>query len=134
MNPQIYNPKRKPKGALKMDALTYSEVNGYRSPDLTLPQEDEVQLGKYGLLRRSYLKQHRKGLFAMLLMNGKLNAHLMEIEQTAQQSMETMVREMAAAQGVTEELKAQDQMLWVGRMNNIRHSAEEVILEELIHS
>ena len=117
-----------------METLTYSEVNGYRIPDLALPQEGEVQLGKYGLLRRSYLKQHRKGLFSLLLMNGKLNEHLMETEQTARQRMDVMVREMAAAQGVTEDLKARDQMTWVGKMNNIRHSAEEVILNELIHS
>ena len=117
-----------------MDALTYSEVNGYRIPDLALPDEGEVQLGKYALLRRSYLKQHRKGLFSLLLMNGKLNGHLMETEQTARQRMEVMVREMAAAQGVTEELKARDQMAWVGKMNNIRHSAEEAVMAELIHS
>lgn len=117
-----------------MDALTYREVNGYRIPNLELPQEGEVQLGKYALLRRNYLKQHRKGLFSHLLMSGKLNAHLMETEKTAQQRMEVMVREMAAAQGVSEQLKAQNQMEWVGRMNNIRHRAEEAVLNELIHS
>lgn len=116
-----------------MDGLTYSEVNGYRIPDLTLPEEAEVQLGKYSLMRRSYLKQHRKGLFSLLLMNGKLNEHLTETDKTARRRMEMMVQEMAAAQGVTEELKARDQMAWVGRMNNIRHSAEEVVMRELIY-
>jgi len=117
-----------------MEALTYSEVGGYKIPDLVLPEEPEVELGKYGLMRRRYLMEHRKGLFSRLLMNGGLNPHLMEIDQTAQERMDLMTAQMAAAQGVTEELKARDQMTWVGKMNNIRHSAEEAIRAELIYS
>ena len=117
-----------------MEAITYSQVDGYRLPDLTLPDEPEVTLGKYGLMRRAYLKNHRKGLFARLLMNGGLNPHLTETEQTARERMELMTKQMAAAQGVTEELKESDQMQWVGLMNNIRQAAEEVILNELVYS
>ena len=118
-----------------MEALTYSEVNGYRIPALTLPGgEPDAELGRYALMRRKYLKDHRKGLFSRLLMNGGLNPHLMEIERTANERMELMVPQMAAAQGVTEQLKASDQMRWVGMMNNIRHSAEETILNDLIYA
>jgi len=99
-----------------------------------LPDEPEAELGKYGLMRRNYLKTHRKGLFARLLMSGKLNRHLTEIEQTARERMDLICGQMAAERGVTEDLKARDQMEWVGRMNSIRHSAEETILSELIYS
>ena len=117
-----------------MEALTYSVVNGYQIPDLALPEKPEATFGKYALLRQNYLKIHRKGLFSRLLMNGGLIPHLTEIELAARERMDLMVSQMAAAQGVTEELKARDQMEWVGRMNNIRHSAEETILAELIYS
>jgi len=118
--------------------LTYSRVGDYNIPDLTAPEEPEVAdrlvCGKYALLRKSYLKQHRRVLYTNLLTSGRLNAHLMEIEQTAMSRMEQIIAQMAAAQGVTEELKASDQMKWVGLMNNIRHSAEETILNDLIYN
>ena len=117
-----------------MNGLTYSEVSGYRIPDLTLPEEPETELGKYALMRRCYLQTHRKGLFSRLLMNGGLNSHLMEIERTARERMDLIVSQMMVTRGVTEELKANNQMEWVGRMNNIRHSAEEAILQDLIYS
>jgi hypothetical protein len=117
-----------------MNEVTYSEVNGYRIPDLALPDEPETELGKYGLMRRSYLKEHRKGLFSRLLMNGGLNAHLSEIDRTARERMTLMVPQLAAERGLTEELKARDQMKWVGMMNAIRHSCEETILQDLIYS
>ena len=116
-----------------MMEITYRTENGYRLPNLLPPQEPEVQLGKYALLRKSFLQQHRRVTYTNLLTAGKLNAHLMEIEQTAQHRMEQITAEMAKAQGVTEQLKATDQMQWVGLMNNIRHSAEEMILNELIY-
>ncbi len=125
--------KKKTKGVSSME-LTYREENGYRIPNLTLPDEPEVTLGKYGLMRRRYLKSHKKGTFSRMLMSGELNPHLMEIERTAYEQMEHIVTQMAAAQGVTEELKASDMMEWVGKMNNIRHSAEETILAELIYA
>lgn len=114
--------------------LTYTMQGGYNLPDLTVPEEQEVVLGKYALLRKTYLKQHRRVLFTNLLTSGRLNEHLMEIEQTARSRMEQITSQMAAAQGLTEELKASDQMKWVGLMNNIRHCAEETVLNDLIYS
>lgn len=114
--------------------LTFTTQGDYRLPNLLPPQEAEVALGKYALLRREYLKENRRVTYTNLLTSGKLNAHLVEVEQTAFSRLEQMTSEMAKAEGVTESLKASDQMKWVGLMNNIRHSAEEVILTELIYS
>jgi hypothetical protein len=127
---------RKPtslKGVLNMN-LTYRREGDYNLPNLLPPQETEVHLGKYALMRRRFLKENRRVTYANLLTSGKLNSHLMEIEQTALTRLEQMVPQMAKAEGVTEELKATDQMKWVGLMNNIRHSAEEAILSELIYN
>lgn len=106
----------------------------YRLPNLAVPEQPQVHLGKYALLRRSYLKEHRRILFTNLLTSGKLTEHMMEIEEAAQNRMEQIVKGMAAQDGVTEELKARDQMEWVRRMNAIRDSAEEVIRRELIYN
>ena len=114
--------------------LTYRMEGDYRVPNLAVPEEGQIILGKYALLRKNYLKQHRRTLFVNLLTSGTLNEHLTEIERTAQERMELITRQMAAAQGVTERMKAENQMQWVGLMNNIRHSAEETILAELIYS
>lgn len=116
-----------------MNEITYTMQGDYNLPNLLPPQEPEMQLGKYALLRRKFLKQHRRVLYTNLLTSGKLNTHLMEIEQTAVSRMEQLTAQMAQTEGVTEELKASDQMKWVGLMNNIRHSAEEVVLNELIY-
>ena len=116
-----------------MSELTYTMQNGYRLPDLLPPQEPEMHLGKYALLRRTYLKQHRRVTYTNLLTSGRLNQQLMEIEQTALSRMELLIGQMAKAEGVTEELKASDPMKWTGLMNNIRHAAEEMILVELIY-
>ncbi|MCD7954280.1 MAG: TnpV protein [Lachnospiraceae bacterium] len=117
-----------------MNELTYTMQNGYRLPNLLPPQEPEVPLGKYALLRRTYLKQKRRVAYTNLLTSGKLNQHLMEIEQTALSRMEQITAQMVKAEGVTEELKARDPMKWTGLMNSIRHSAEETILNELIYN
>ena len=114
--------------------LTYRMEGDYRVPNLTVPEESPVILGKYALLRKKYLKQHRRVLYLNLLTAGTLNAHLTEIEQTAMSRMEQLTVQMAAAQGVTEKLKAENQMQWVGLMNNIQHSAEELILSDLIYT
>ena len=125
--------KHRPKGAKNMD-MTYTMKGGYRLPDLLPPQEPETALGKYGLLRRKYLKEHRKVLFTNLLTSGKLNEHLAEIDRTARQRVEQTVTAMAQAEGVTEDLKAADPMKWVGLMNNLRNAAEETVLAELIYN
>lgn len=114
--------------------VTYTMKDGCRLPDLLPPQEPETALGKYGLLRRKYLKEHRKVLFTNLLTSGKLNEHLAEIDRTARQRVEQTVTAMAQAEGVTEELKATDPMRWTGLMNNLRHSAEELVLNDLIYA
>ncbi len=117
-----------------MNELTYTMQEGYRLPNLLPPQEPEVELGRFALLRRSFLKEHRRVTYINLLTSGNLTAHLMEVQQTAQTQLEQLTRQMAQSLGVTEELKAADQMQWVGLMNNIRSSAEETILRQLIYS
>ena len=112
--------------------LTYTTRGDYLLPDLNVPESPKI--GKYGMLRRSYLREHRDGIYTGMLLSGKLNGHLEEIDRTASEMMNRLTTELAKAQGVTESLKASNQMKWVGLMNNIRHSAEEVILTELIYS
>jgi hypothetical protein len=107
---------------------------GYYLPNLTLPEDSTYEISRFGLMRRRYLKNHRKALFTTLLMSGKLNAHLHEIDQTAHERFFRMTEQMAKAEGVSEQLKALDQMLWVQKMTNIRARAEEVIREELIYN
>ena len=115
-------------------ALTYREEGDYMIPNLALPEEGPVSLGKYALLRKKYLKQHHRPLYINLLTTCTLNQHLMETEQAANEQMELLTKQMAAAQGVNETLKARDQMKWVGMMNNIRQAAEETILNDLIYA
>lgn len=114
--------------------ISYTLVGDYYLPDLTLPEEKQYDIGRFGLMRRHYLKEHRKGLFASLLTSGKLNEHLYEIDRTANQRLERLSQQMAKAEGVTEQLKAENQMLWIQRMANIRNRVEEIIREELIYS
>ena len=117
-----------------MEALTYRMEGDYRVPNLTMPEEGQVVLGKYALLRKKYLRQNRRTFFVNLLTSGKLNAHLMETEQTANERMGLLTSQMAAAQGVDEKMKAADQMKWVGLMNNIRQAVEETIYRDLIYA
>lgn len=112
--------------------LTYTMQGDYLLPDLTVPESPT--LGKSGMLRRSYLKDHRDGIYTGMLLTGKLNAHLTEIDRQATEMMERLTAQMAKAQGVTESLKASDQMKWVQMMNNIRSAAEEIVLTELVYS
>ena len=117
-----------------MTEITYTRQGDYNLPNLLPPQEEPVPHGKYALLRKKFLKEHRRVTYTNLLTSGKLNSHLAEIQQTAQRRMEQIVAQMAKTQGVTEELKASDQMKWVGLMNNIQNAAEEMVLAELIYS
>jgi len=112
--------------------LTYRTESGYRLPDLDVPEAPKV--GKYGMLRRSYLANHRHGIYTGMLLTGELNGHLEEIDRQATEMVESLTEQMAAEQGVTESLKASDQMKWVGLMNNIRASAEEVAMRELVYA
>ena len=113
---------------------TYRQVGDYYLPNLTLPEERDYVIGRFGLMRKHYLKNHRKGLFSTLLTSGKLNEHLFEIDCAANDRMELLSKQMAKSEGVTEQLKAENQMLWVCKMNNIRSRIEETIREELIFS
>jgi len=122
------------KSLFEQQGGTYSIVNGYRIPNLTLPDEPEYDIGRFGLMRRHYLKNHRKGLFTTLLTSGKLNEHLFEIDQTANDRFWLITEQMAKAEGVTEQLKAENQLLWIQRMTNIRNRAEEIIKDELLYS
>ena len=114
--------------------VTYRVQEGYRLPNLLMPQEQETHLGKYAELRREYLKKRRRVLYTNLKTSGKLTEHLAEIEQTARKMVEQAVAQMAKAEGVTEELKAADPQRWTGLMNNLKHSAEETVLNDLIYS
>lgn len=99
-----------------------------------MPDIGEYQIGKYGRMRRSYLKEHRKILYTKYVVEGTLYKHLSEIDQACNERIETIVSTMAKQEGVTEALKAVDQMEWVRRMNNIRNRAEEIILHELVYN
>ena len=112
---------------------TYRPEGDYLIPNLLLPDESEYQIGKYGRMRRSYLKEHRPILYANLLISGALHRHIAEIDRTCNERMEIIVSDMAKQEGVTEALKAADQMEWVRRMNSIRNRAEEIVLTELVY-
>ena len=115
------------------NGISYTlEEDGLYYPDLYLPEGTEYPIGKYGILRKSYLKEHRKGLYLELVLAGKLNEHLHLIDEECNQMMDRLVEQMKEKQGVTEELKMQDQMEWVRRMNNIKNVAEEVVLKNLL--
>ena len=112
--------------------LTYTMQGDYLIPDLTVPESPK--LGKYGMLRRTFLREHRVGIYTGMLLNGTLNSHLEEVDRQAQKMLDDLTEQMKALNGVTEQLKAEDQMRWVQMMNSIRHSAEEVILNDLIYA
>ena len=112
---------------------TYRQAGDYFIPNITLPDDGEYQIGKYGRMRRSYLKEHRPSLYSTLILDGILFKHLAEIDQACNERMETIISAMAKQEGVTEALKAADQMEWVRRMNSIRSRAEEIVLTELVY-
>ena len=107
--------------------------DGLYYPDLYLPEETDYPIGKYGMLRRTYLKEYRKGLYLKLELVGKLNEHLYQIDEECKQMIDRLVEQMKEKHGVTEELKMQNQMSWVGRMNNIRACAEEIVYKTILY-
>ena len=121
------------KGMKIMAEIAYRTVGDYLIPELEAPQE-EYSIGKYGMMRRTYLKEHRRSLYSIMLMNGTLLSHLEETDKAATEQVKRIVSQMAQAEGVTEELKAQDPLKWTGLMNNLLHSAEETVLGELVYS
>ena len=114
--------------------VTYRMQDGFQIPNLLLPQEPEVHLGKYAELRRQYLKKHRRVLYTNLKTSCRLTEHLAEIEQTAKAMVARSVQKMAEAEGRTEQMKEADPMRWTGLMNNLKHTAEEQVLNDLIYA
>ena len=123
MKKQIYDEK---------NGMSYTLHGDYYLPDLVL-REEEPTYGKYGMLRKQFLKEHRSARYQYLLLIGKLNEHLNQTDQEAREQVEMLMKQMAEKKGVTEELKVQDQMKWVGLMNNIKVSAEEIILKNMVY-
>ena len=122
MKKQIYDEK---------NGMSYTLHGDYYLPDLVL-REEEPTYGKYGMLRKQFLKEYRSARYQYMLLTGKLNEHLNQIDQEVREQVETLMEQMTEKQGVTEELKAQDQMKWVKLMNNIKASAEEIVLKNLV--
>ncbi|MFR1717781.1 TnpV protein [Blautia wexlerae] len=114
--------------------MNYIQNGDYLIPDLKLSEQPEKPLGKYGRMRKAYLKEHRPILYNQLLMSEKLYPHLLEIDETANSRLEQLMPQLTAAAGVTEQLKASDPMRWVGLMNTCKAQAEEILMAELIHS
>ena len=112
---------------------TYRREGDYLIPNLELPDTEHYQIGKYGHLRQTYLREHRPGLYNDLILSGTLYRHLAEVDQTCYERMDLLVRQIAQREGVTEALKASAQLEWVGRMNNIRSRAEEIVLAEVVY-
>ena len=123
MKKQIYDEK---------NGMSYTLHGDYYLPDLVLREEEPIY-GKYGMLRKQFLKEHRSARYQYMLLTGKLNEHLNQIDQEVREQVETLMKQMTEKQGVTEELKAQDQMKWVRLMNNIKASAEEIILKNMVY-
>ena len=123
MKKQIYDEK---------NGMSYTLHGDYYLPDLVL-REEEPTYGKYGMLRKQFLKEHRSARYQYMLLIGKLNEHLNQIDQEVREQVEMLMKHMVEKQGVTEELKVQDQMKWVGLMNNIKVSAEEIILKNMVY-
>ena len=112
--------------------LIYIRNSDYLFPALYL-EDENLPIGKYGLLRKSYLKEHKRGWYSSLLLTGKLDEHLAEIDHSCNERIELIMNQLAQREGVTEALKAADQMEWVRRMNSIRAKAEEIVLSELVY-
>ena len=116
------------------NSLTYTMNGDYQIPDLKLTEQPEKPLGKYGRMRKAYLKEHRPLIYNQLLLTEKLYPHLIEIDETAQSRLEQMRPQLANDAGATEQLKASDPMRWVGLMNTCKAQAEEILMAELINS
>lgn len=115
------------------NGLLYELIGDYYIPVLTLSSEEQRPISKWGRMHRDYLKEHRPILFNDLILSGKLWTYLADLNEQAQERLSLIVDQMKASEGVTEELKASNQMAWVGAMNSIRNRAEEIILREMIY-
>ena len=111
---------------------TYREESGHLIPNVTLPEQTDYQIGKYGQMHLDYIKQYRRGRYTTLITEGKLNARLHEIDLEANEMLETIIPRRADESGIDENLKARDMLRWVAEMNNIKASAEELVLREVV--
>ena len=111
---------------------TYREENGHLIPNVTLPEQTDYQIGKYGRMHLEYIKSHRRGRYTTLLTEGTLNARLHEIDLEANEMLEAIIPRLAAERGINENLKTRDMLRWVAEMNNIKASAEETVLREVV--
>lgn len=124
---------RKKQKKLRRMEITYTQIGDYLYPNITLCEDDKLPIGKYGRMRKEYLREHRPVIYNVLAVQGKLQRHLWEIDQAANERLERMIPEMKKQAGITEQLKAEDQMAWVGQMNALKQQAEEIIFAELIY-
>ena len=115
------------------EKITYSKCGDYYIPDLAVPDTKKYMIGKYGSLRKEFLKDYHQSFYTGLFMEGKLFEHLAEIDETCYNCLSDMISKMAKQEGVTEQLKATDQMEWVRRMNNIHSRAEEFVMREYVY-
>ena len=116
------------------NGIKYVRSGDYYIPNLTVPDDKVYNIGKYGRLHSIFIKENRPCLYSMKMLNGTWLAYLERIDTTAKEMIDKLIKDMAVKQGISEELKAKDQMAWVGAMNNIRHSAEEFVLRDFIYS
>ena len=113
--------------------ITYSKYRDYYLPDLAVSQKEPATYGRFGRMRLKYLKEHRRAAYINLKTSGQLTHHLNEIDREANEMLRLVIEQMVQVQGITEQLKAEDQITWVGAMNNIRSAAEEVVLHDVIN-
>ena len=114
------------------NGIEYVRNGDYYIPNLTVPDNKTYNIGKYGRMHAKFIKENHRAFYSMKMLNGTWLAYLEEIDTYAKEMVDKLIKDMAERQGVTEELKAKDQMAWVGAMNNIRHSAEEIVMKEVV--
>ena len=117
-----------------MIELDYKQMGDYQVPQVALPKTKNLPQGKYSRMRLAFLKEHKKGLYTELMMDGKMEEHLGEIEQTSQTRVKQIIKQLAEKFKVNEKMKADNQMEWVGQMNSIKAQAEEIVIQELIYN
>ena len=121
------------KSIFEQNGGTYTKVGDYYIPNITVPDTKKYNIGKYGNLRKTFLKKHHKSYYTILFMEGKLFEHLAEIDEACHNYLQDVIPKMAEQEGVTEQLKATDQMTWVQKMNSIKHRAEDFIMREYVY-
>ena len=114
------------------NGIEYVKNGDYYIPNLTVPDDKVYNIGRYGRLHSIFIKENRPAFYSMKILNGTWLVYLEEIDTTAKEMVDRLIKDIAVKQGITEELKAKDQMAWVGAMNNIRHSAEEIVCKDLL--